>query len=305
MKIRVLARACPKTTLSRTLSHTLSKRRRDFDKVEDKVKDKVTKSELVGQAPAASLPRRWIRPSCMMLAWAALCLVQPARAGENPPAFDAANQAFVEGKPAEAAHGLEGIIAKQGYSAPVLFNLANAQLRAGRTGQAILNYERARWLAPRDPDIAANLQPAQERAQAAWATAWPLRFADWFTMNGWASLGAGSLLLLAATLPLALLLPRQRPVLRTARILAVLMLLCSFTAVGARWGELNRAVVVVKAAPARISPVTVGSALFTLPEGTMVRIVRSHGLFTLVRAHNGQQGWVNRDAIEPVIGSAY
>jgi hypothetical protein len=108
-------------------------------------------------------------------------------------------------------------------------------------------------------------------------------------------------LLLAATLPLALLRPPWRPVLRLARILALITLLTSLTAIAARWGELNRAVVIAREAPARIAPVTVGSAMFTLPEGTVVRIVKSHGPFTLVSASNGQRGWVNRDTIEPVL----
>jgi hypothetical protein len=251
-----------------------------------------------------SMPARWIRWSCATLALAALCFVQVATAAENPSAFDAANQLSAEGKPAEAARTLEGIIAKQGYSAPVLFNLANAQLRAGDAGQAVLNYERAHALSPADSDIAANLRLAHERTRTTPTAASPLRFTDWITMNGWAGIGTGALLLVAATLPLALLVPRWRPVLRLARILAVVGLLSSLVAIGARWGELKRAVVTAKAADARISPVTVGPPIFTLPEGTVVSIEKSHGSFALVSAGNGQRGWVNRDIIEPVIRPA-
>jgi hypothetical protein len=237
-----------------------------------------------------------------VLTWAAFCLTPPARAEENQSAFDADNQAFVEGTPAEAARNLEGIIAKQGYSAPVLFNLANAQLRAGKTGQAVLNYERARRLAPADPDITANLRLASEHAQPfAPSTILLFHWADWFTFDLWSDLSAASLLLLVATLPLALVLPARRPTFQAVRIVALIALLGSLTALGVRWGELNRAVVTAQAADAHISPVTVGSPIFTLPEGTVVSIVKSHGAFTLVSARNGQRGWVNRDAIEPVI----
>ena len=69
-------------------------------------------------------------------------------------------------------------------------------------------------------------------------------------------------------------------------------------------GQPARAVVMAKGAPGRISPDTVGSAMFTLPEGTMVNIVRSHRLCTLVCAPNGQRRWVSRDAVQPVIGPA-
>jgi tetratricopeptide (TPR) repeat protein len=42
-------------------------------------------------------------------------------------------------------------------SAPALFNRGNALVREGKLGPAILAYERAQQLAPRDPAIAANL----------------------------------------------------------------------------------------------------------------------------------------------------
>src|SRR5262249_39637458 len=107
-----------------------------------------------------------------------------------------------------------------------------------------------------------------------------------------------------ATLPLALLMPRRRFVLRLAGILAIVVLLSSLAAIDARWGELNRAVVTAKAADARISPVTVGLPMFTLPEGTVVSIEKSYGSFALVSAGNGRRGWVNRETIEPVIRPA-
>ncbi len=236
--------------------------------------------------------------TCTVLGCAALWLARPACAGDQLPVFDAANQAFAQGRAAEATRGYESIIAKQGYSAPVLFNLANAQSREGKVGQAILSYERARWLAPRDPDIAANHRLALQRANLPMvALGWPLRCAGWLSLDGWAGLGAGSLLLLAASLPLALLAVRARPVLRLARFAAVLVFLISVVAIGSRWGELDRAVVTAKEATARISPVTIAQTAFTLPEGSLVSVVRSHGSFTLIRNLEGHQGWVSRDAI--------
>src|SRR5262249_9133426 len=172
-----------------------------------------------------------------------------------------------------------------------------------KTGLAILNYERARWLAPGDPDIAANLRHALELAQVPLPiTAWLPHYSEWCTLNCWAGMGATSLLLLTATLPLAVLLPGKRRVLRFARVLAMLMLLSCLTAIGLRWGELNQAVVIAKETPARISPVPMGQSVFTLREGAVISILKSHGSFTLVRAADGHQGWVNRDAIESIAG---
>lgn len=248
------------------------------------------------------LPGRWIRWSCMMLGCAALRLTYLACAAEQPSAFDAANQAFAESKLNDAARAYESIIAKQGYSTPVLFNLANAQLRAGQTGAAILNYERAHWLSPRDPDVFANLRFALERAKLPMtAPSWPLRYADWFSLDGWGASGAVSLFLLAATMPLALLLPRARPAFRLVRISAAVAVLGSLVAIGARWAESDRVVVTAKEATARLSPVTMGKEVFTLPEGATAGILKPHDRFALIRTPDGRQGWVSRASVEPVV----
>src|SRR5271165_5790745 len=62
-----------------------------------------------------------------------------------------------------------------GYSAAALYNSANAYARAGKPGMAVLNYERARLLAPEDPDVDANLRFVREAAHVG---AEPRRWSD-------------------------------------------------------------------------------------------------------------------------------
>jgi hypothetical protein len=90
------------------------------------------------------LPGRWIRCGGIALGCGALWLAHPMSARGQESDFDAANRACTEGKWAEAARGYESVIARHGYSAPALFNLANAQFHEAKLGPAILNYERAR-----------------------------------------------------------------------------------------------------------------------------------------------------------------
>jgi hypothetical protein len=51
-----------------------------------------------------------------------------------------------------------------GHSAAAFYNAGNAEARAGHPALAVLDYERARLLAPTDPDIAANLRHVREAA---------------------------------------------------------------------------------------------------------------------------------------------
>src|SRR5258706_5768809 len=84
-----------------------------------------------------------------------LLIAAPALADD----FKSANALYDAGKFAEAAAAYEKIEPK---TANVYFNLGNALFRQEKYGPALLNYERARRLAPRDPDILANLNFAQQ-----------------------------------------------------------------------------------------------------------------------------------------------
>ncbi len=74
--------------------------------------------------------------------------------------FVAANKLYNAGKFSDAIAAYEKIEPK---TAALYFNLGNACFRAGEIGKAIVNYERARRLSPRDPDILANLRFAQQK----------------------------------------------------------------------------------------------------------------------------------------------
>ena len=113
-----------------------------------------------------------------------------ARAADPQTTLDQANTAFAQKDYGRAAGDYQAILAQQGFSAPVLFNLANAYYRDGKLGLAILNYERARLLAPSDGDIAFNLHVARAKAGLAdRPTLWFDRAARFFSLNTLSWLG--------------------------------------------------------------------------------------------------------------------
>jgi len=88
-----------------------------------------------------------------------------------------------------------------GYSAAELYNAANAYARAGNTGLAVLNYERAQLLAPRDPDIAANLRLVRMTAHLPDAPSPAIeRVLTWAAPDTYAWLGVFGVLLAGAGL---------------------------------------------------------------------------------------------------------
>ncbi len=106
-------------------------------------------------APGCVNPSSRFACSFGFLVTLALIILSPLAqaASRSDTAFEAANRAFGAGKYAEAISGYEKITKENGYSAAVLFNLGNAYYHNNQFGRAILNYERALRLSPRDPDI--------------------------------------------------------------------------------------------------------------------------------------------------------
>src|SRR5438128_179895 len=122
-----------------------------------------------------------------------LCLASFHVYSQSPAeTYKAANALYKAGSYEEAAASYEKILA-QGYrTADVYYNLGNCFYKLKENGKAILNYERARKLAPDDEDIAHNLKIAQLKTldkvqpvpQLAITTAWN-NFTTSQTSKGW------------------------------------------------------------------------------------------------------------------------
>ena len=61
--------------------------------------------------------------------------------------------------------GYERLLRTEGATGHLLYNLGNTAFRLNQTGRAILYYERARLLLPRDADLAFNLGHAREQVR--------------------------------------------------------------------------------------------------------------------------------------------
>ncbi len=224
--------------------------------------------------------------------------------GASSQSFADANRAFAEQRYADAIRGYEQIIQRQGYSAPVLFNLGNACLRQGNHGMAILNYKRAQRLAPNDPDIAANLRFAREQA------ALPVPEMPWYekparklSANAWSWTASVALAVLCGALLAARLASRGRSWIRLIVSGSVLLL---FAAAGSilLWArEADHAVISGTNVVARISPLEEASTAFPLKAGETVTLERHHRDYVLVRNGANRAGWVSRDALKALMNN--
>jgi hypothetical protein len=188
------------------------------------------------------------------------------------------------------------------YSAAALYNLGNSYARAGKPALAILNYERARLLAPDDPDIEANLRYVQDKAHLPTETPDALAHAVTFTSTTvMAWLGVAGVVLLGAGLLVGRITSRHRWSRRAAMLIGAVLAGLTVCNGMVLWPTLHAAVVVTSAAPVRVSPVPMGDPLFTLPEAETVRVLADHEDFVLIRTRAGKTGWVSRANIVPVV----
>ncbi len=217
--------------------------------------------------------------------------------------FEEANRAFADGRFDDAVKQYETVGREKGYSAPVLYNLANSYFRAGQIGPAILNYERAQVLAPNDPDIAANLSFARKQAGLFVQADSIAEAARIFSMNEWAWLGCATLLLTCALIVAGRVYPAQRLYLRLGTGIAIVILVAAGIAITTQFDALQRAVVIAKEAPVRISPFESARSAFVLSPGEEVTLGKSHENFVFVQDRQHRSGWVSQGQIEAVVPS--
>jgi hypothetical protein len=180
-----------------------------------------------------------------------------------------------------------------GYSSATLYNLANAYAREGKPGMAVVNYERARLLAPNDPDIEANLLlvrrwlglPIETRSRLERAVdAVGPTVASWIGMIG--------LILVAVALLAGRLQAPHRWAHRAALVLGIALIGLTVGNGLMLWPRLHEGIVIAGTAPVRVSPAPMGDMLFALKEAEAVRIAGEYEGFVLVRTSTGRTGWV-------------
>jgi hypothetical protein len=231
--------------------------------------------------------------------------------------LDAANRAYSEGHYEAAAEQFQNLIRTQGYSAALCFDLGNAESKAGHIGPAILNYERARYLAPADGDIDRNLQLARQQAGLKpnslrwWQVALrALPIDGWLTIvDVW--LGLIALAVLANAfgdkLASALRLPRRTlgQIIKTVLFVSIpCFLFTTYIALLAAPLRIE-GVVMGKDAVLLLSPFDTAEHLGTLPEGELVTVEERHGEYFRIEGRDGQYGWLPGHALEPVIAGSF
>lgn len=218
-------------------------------------------------------------------------------------AFAQANQAYGRGDFADAVRGYRTILAQQGYSVPVLYNLGNTWSRLNQPGRAILSYERALRLAPGDEATANNLRKVQQQAGLTTTQPTPLsRRLGLFSLDALAWIGiAASLTLCIAVVIMRSRRPKPLPAMRSAAVASGIVLVATGVILGCSWPDINRAVVLVDATPVHIAPALTADVSFQLKPGTLVDEGSQYDGYVMVHTDDGRSGWVSAQQVARIV----
>jgi len=228
-------------------------------------------------------------------------------------AMGVANQLFNTGNYAQAAQIYEQLLSQGIVASSLYYNLGNAYYVQGDLGRAILNYQRAARLDPRDPDIRANLALARDQSanETIDEPSSPFQSLANFT-SSWLTLDETALLSLALWFLLGFLILtyRQfqkrnfRTLAQYGMIITLLIFMVSGISFGSRlYAEQTRpeAVIIADQVTINTSPGEEFATDFSLTSGAEVELLDIQGSWAhLALQNNIIDGWIPLSTIETI-----
>lgn len=224
--------------------------------------------------------------------------------------YHQANQAYQEGNFPEAIELYQQILSTGLTNSAVFYNLGNAYFKDNQLGRAILFYERAKRLLPRDQDVAANLAlanqltvdkiPTEEMPLYLGLFTWPARSLSIAELTRLSFI----LYLLTAALVVGIIWVRRsqirKKILVIGLIVGILFIVSGVSLLGNIYQQrgVSRAIVLAPVADARSGPGGDYTKIFSVHEGTKFRIRQEREGWYLISLPNGLAGWVPADIAE-------
>ncbi len=220
----------------------------------------------------------------------------------------AGNSAYEQGEFEQAIAEYEKILNADGVSTALHYNLGCAYFNQKSYGKAILHFEKARQLSPRDVDVLHNLRFSKlflkdrfELPESMPLVVWFNEFRQSFSL---AELRLWELImfsiLILGIISYRLLQSRSagRVILIATYVVGILFLL-SAGWLGDRILSLEdqRAVLLVKKANVSSAPLVGSGTLFVIHEGTSAEILNTTDSWYEIRLPDGKTGWIMHEAV--------
>ena len=226
---------------------------------------------------------------------------------DNASLYNRANQ-YYAAKDYQNALNLYTELAERGVLHPYLYyNLGNTYFMLGKTGYALLYFEKALKLKPFDRDIKKNLEYANQAAQE---NIYPLysegffkylrRAASYLKPKVLAWIELFFFTLFIALFHLYLFFPALRPLLKNRLIVGGIFFLVLLTAtIAYRVSEKRypRGITVEKEVEVKDAPLAESEVRFILYEGSKTKTIEKRGEWIRILVADGREGWIVTESI--------
>jgi tetratricopeptide (TPR) repeat protein len=244
----------------------------------------------------------------LLLVWSMLGTTKMA----DSDAMDTAKALYEDGNYPEAIQIYEQIVSTGVRDSHVLYNLGNAYALNGDIGRAILNYERAAEITPRDRDIRHNL--ALARSEAGISSDLPavnpvLEISS--ISRAWVSLNEISVIALAAWITSGALIliylilskTSKRKLIGTLAVISLVITLGASITFAARImssdSGTSTSIVTKPNTILQNQPISDSEGGIELPAGTRTQVIDQQGKWVLLSTLDQIiEGWAPEDAIE-------
>ena len=222
-----------------------------------------------------------------------------------------ADSAYINNDYANAVYLYEDILANQGESADIYYNLGNSYYKMDNIAKAILNYEKALMLNPGNGDIRFNLELAQSKTvdkvtpmSEVFLITWMKSLTNTMSEQGWSKLAIASFIL--TLLGLVLYFFSKKIAMKKIGFISTLclMLVCILANVFAssqksKAQSHSSAIIMEPSVTVKSTPNEGGTELFILHEGRKVMIKdNTMREWKEIQLEDGNAGWVPASVIE-------
>lgn len=218
--------------------------------------------------------------------------------------MDQANKAYAAQDFAKAQELYEQILGTGFESANLYFNLGNAFYKQGDNLKAILNYERAKRLSPRNKDIDFNLKIANqfvvdniEQLPKPFFARWWSSIVSLSSADGWATWSVFIFVLFLVLLGSYFFSRslRIRKLAFSAAVFAAVFVILSFTLANRQSNlvkDRTSALILCPRVNVKSAPSVTGTDLFMIHEGLKVKITDQLEKWREIELSDGNKGWV-------------
>ena len=222
------------------------------------------------------------------------------------------DQLYSDGNYEEAVQTWEELTESGYEAATIYYNLGNAYFKSNKIAPAILNYERAKILAPHNKDINYNLELARtyvvdriDELTEVFYLRWYKNIVQRFSSNAWAIITIITFMIFLTLFSVYLYAKKylSKKIAFWLSVLLFLIWLCVFAF--SRSGnklvtDHNKAIVFSPSVTVLSSPDKSGTELFLIHEGTKVTVVDELNEWTEILLSSGTKGWLHSSSIEKI-----